>query len=785
MDLFELLATLGIDTNPFVTGLQDALQFALRTLVDFGRDVIQTGMGFDEQMSAVQAVLGPVEGSIENMNRLRKEALLEARESIFTAEETAQAYYYMGMAGWKTEEMLAGLPGIMDLAAASGEDLAMVSDIVTDSITAFGLTASDVTDYVNILAQTATNSNTDVKRMGETFKYVAPIAGTLGYSVEDVALSIGLLASAGIKGSQAGTTLRNIFQRLATNAGATTKDLGALDILTNKLGVDFYDTTGKARPWLDVITEARAAWRGMSEEDRVTIFDEFGDGAKDGQEAVEQFTKDATKIQELLTKRDSTKSDEAFEHYSNQILNLGSQYTDLLEALDIPVDLSQGIYSAGEFAESIDQARIKLGLMSDQEKIYFAKQVGSLRGMAGFIRLLEAEDADLTQLTESYDNARGAAERMAGVRLDNLAGDVKMFNAAFDVLKIAIFDDIKGPLREVTQFGTDALLRITDAINENGLTGGIEQLGVEIETLGEKFTPLMESIGKAIGPLIDTIINQLLPRMVDVGEQLAAGLLKGLGNGMADTGDSFLGMLGTVLGSAGYALDGASSLWKALGLGSPVGDRNDYMHNASASLDTVDDWMLPPELQPDKPVDLFVDPMLAPDAVSNIESDLSGISTGGMEDAIASAGQSGGARAAAEVESAINNGNYSINVAATVSGLLGLPFQHNASAMAQGRIFTRPTVFGVANGAYQIAGDAGPEAVVGTNSLNSMINKSVNNSVSAAMSGMLDQLGGIADRMTGYAPKIYLDGRTLVGQLAPEMNGQLNDIAEWKGYGRA
>ena len=341
MDLFSLKAILELDSNPFVKGLKSAgdLMVAFASgVANFGKDVVKTGMGFDQQMSAVQAVLGKTEGTMENMERLREFGLDQARTSIFTAEDTAKAYYYMGMAGWKTEQMLAGLPGVMNLAAASGEDLARVSDIVTDSITAFGLSADDVTDYVNILAQTATNSNTDVARMGETFKYVAPVAGALGFSVEDVALSIGLLASAGIKGSQAGTTLRNIFTRIATNAGATSKSLGALDILTAKLGVRFYDAAGNARDWGDVLTELRTAWKGMGEEARDSVINEFNEKIGSGAE-VDATIKDlyqAYKDLNALWKKAQGANDADYASITNQMHNIGSQYNDLLEMLDIP-----------------------------------------------------------------------------------------------------------------------------------------------------------------------------------------------------------------------------------------------------------------------------------------------------------------------------------------------------------------------------------------------------------------------------------------------------------------
>lgn len=567
MNLFELVASVTLDTSGFTGGISDAmgafnglknlvgkgLQIGFDFAKDFAKDVVDTGIGFDRQMSAVQAVLGKEEATEENMAELRALALDQARQSVFTAEEMADAYYYMGMAGWKSEQMQAGLPAIWQLAAASGEDLAMVSDIVTDSITAFGLTANDAQRYVDILAQTATNSNTDVRRMGETFKYVAPIAGTLGYSVEDTALSIGLLASAGIKGSQAGTTLRNIFTRISTNAGSTSKDLGALEIVTNKLGVSFYDAEGKARDWGDVLTEMRAAWQGMDVDARRNLIDTFNGVVNSGAEAdltLKEFAADAEQAQKILKQAQNTKSDAQYQKYAEEIGEIGHQYDELLKMLDIPIPTR-----VEDYANALDQARIKLGMMSDQEKIYYAKQVGSMRGMSGFLRLLEAQDEDLTKLVKSYENAAGAADAMSKTRLDNLGGDIDYLNAALDVLKIAIFDDVKGPLREVVQWGSEALNRITDAVNENGLLGGIEQLGVEIEAAGEKFAPMLESLGKAAVPFVEglltNVIDPLSETAVKLGSSLASGVLEGL---ETELDKRNLSWIGDIFGDAGRGI---------------------------------------------------------------------------------------------------------------------------------------------------------------------------------------------------------------------------------------
>ena len=166
---------------------------------------------FQEQMSTVGAISN---ASAEDMARLSQKAKEMGAKTAFTAAEAGEAMEYMAMAGWKAEDMMGGIEGIMNLAAASGEDLATTSDIVTDALTAFGMTAKDAGHFSDILAAASSNANTNVSMMGETFKYVAPLAGTFGFSAEDTALAAGLMANSGIKASQAGTTLRSALSRL-------------------------------------------------------------------------------------------------------------------------------------------------------------------------------------------------------------------------------------------------------------------------------------------------------------------------------------------------------------------------------------------------------------------------------------------------------------------------------------------------------------------------------------------------------------------------------------------
>lgn len=212
-----------------------------------GAASLKVGSSFESQMSTVKAISG-AKGA--QFDAVRGEAKDLGANTAFTATEVAQAMEYEGMAGWKSKEMIAGTKGIVDLAAASGEELSSVSDIVTDSLTAFNMAAKDSTHFSDVLAATSTNSNTNVGKMGESFKYAAPVAGTLGYNVEDTGIALGLMANSGIKESMAGTSVRSWITRM-------TKPTKESDAAMQALGISLTDSQGKAKSFLEVIKDTR------------------------------------------------------------------------------------------------------------------------------------------------------------------------------------------------------------------------------------------------------------------------------------------------------------------------------------------------------------------------------------------------------------------------------------------------------------------------------------------------------------------------------------------------
>lgn len=315
------------------------------------------GASFESQMSTVQAISQASESEMARLKALAKQMGIETK---FSATEAGQGLEYMAMAGWDVDSMLAGLPGIMNLAAASEEDLGQVSDIVTDAMTAFNLEASRSAEFADVLAQASARSNTDVAMMGQTFKYVAPVAGALGFSIQDTATAIGLMANAGIKGEQAGTSLRAIFSRIV-------KPTAEAEAAMSRIGLTVSNSDGSMRSLDEILRDLRAGFSSLSESERASTAASLA-----GQEA-----------------------------------------------------------------------------------------------MSGMLALVNASDEDYEKLSDSIYHAKGAAEEMAGIRMDNLKGDVTLLKSSAEGAGIAIYEGLSEPLREGVQTGTEWLNSFTESVEEN------------------------------------------------------------------------------------------------------------------------------------------------------------------------------------------------------------------------------------------------------------------------------------------------------------------------------
>ena len=232
---------------------------AMKSIADAYSECVEIAGNFEQAMSAVEAI---ADSNISEMAALTAEAKELGATTKFTAQQSANAMEYMAMAGWDAQEMLGGMSGVINLAAAAGEDLAQVSDIVTDNLSAFGLKASDTAHFADVLAAAAANSNTNISIMGETFKSSSSVAGALGYSIEDVAVMVGLMANNSVKGSRAGTALRNIFNGLLGGVTLTAKAFGELDYSA-------VNSDGSMKGLMETVEDLRGYFSQMTEAERV------------------------------------------------------------------------------------------------------------------------------------------------------------------------------------------------------------------------------------------------------------------------------------------------------------------------------------------------------------------------------------------------------------------------------------------------------------------------------------------------------------------------------------
>ena len=747
MKLYQLMVGLGVDTTEYDKDIENAKKslkkfgdwasekaielgkVVARQTWEFTKNAFKNGMDFDLQMGKVQALLGEEEGTLEHMNSLRQAALDYARESIFTGIQEGEALEYMAVAGWKYNELMAGIGPLTYAAAASGEDFAAVADIVTDELTMFNEEADQTGRFVDVMAATMANSNTNFRKLGQSLKYVGPIANTVGMSFEEAALFLGVMADNGIKASQAGTALRNILTRISTNAGSKNIMVegtsihinGAMEML-EQLGVSVLDQYGNIRDWLDIITDLRKAWNDMSGDVRADFADSWGNAFE---LSLPDYSNAEAAVRDLETTLEELSSE--YEELSDKdIPDFYEKNAEIFASFGVDVKGLHGEYK--DFETILTETREAVGGLSDEEKMLAANRVASLRALPAFIALLETSDDKFNQLWEAILGSEGAAEEMAKIRLDNLGGDVLMFNAALDTLSQAFYDDVKGPLRDIVQFATSSLWRIEDAIKQDGIEGGIKQLGVEIDSLADKLRPLLESLGQALVPIFTTLISNLVPALtstiVDVGIAFGEGIFDGISQVLIERAPTIAKLLG--LNEKPFVpevdFSGASHLSGELAFFDI--DGNELATEFVNSLDTTNVAMAYAAAVEAglRQVDLGDGVLVTPDTALAIQNTLMQGLVGVGQDV------------ATDIQSALDSTDFSIDVDATVSTrgwLDGLfkPEKH-ARAMSGGRILNHATIFGAnGNGQPMIGGEAGQEAIIGTGSLSRIIKNAVNDAM--------------------------------------------------------
>lgn len=445
--------------------------------------VLDIGMNFESGMSKVQAISG---ASGEDLAALTDKAKEMGAKTKFSATESAEAMQYMAMAGWKTGDMLNGIEGIMNLAAASGEDLATTSDIVTDALTAFGLSAQDSTHFADVLAQASSNANTNVGMMGETFKYVAPVAGAMGYSAEDVATAIGLMANSGIKASQAGTSLRTILTRMA-------KPTKEVQTAMDQLGVSVIDSDGNMKSLHEIMDDLRSGFSGLSEAEKVNMAATLGE--TDGMSGLLAIVNASDGDYQKLT--------DSINNCSGAAANMAETMQDNLEGqLTILGSTAQSL--ALEIYESVE------GSLTDMTKLGIDAVSNLTEGFetGGVMGMIDAAGQMASAFAENLPSIIEQGLPLVEGFTENLRSNAgKLVDGGIDlILKLAqgLMDGLPAMLQYVPQI----IINIAGIINDNApklLMAGVQLIVV----LGKGLIQAIPDLIAALPQIIQAIVSTL------------------------------------------------------------------------------------------------------------------------------------------------------------------------------------------------------------------------------------------------------------------------------------
>lgn len=487
-----------------------------------GVAAVKTAADFDSAMSQVAAVSG---ATGDDLQKLRDKAREMGEKTKFSASEAAEAMNYMAMAGWKTGDMLGGIDGIMNLAAASGEDLATTSDIVTDALTALGMSASDSAHFADILAAASSNANTNVSMMGETFKYCAPVAGALGFSAEDTAEAIGLMANAGIKSSQAGTTMRTMLTNLTGEVTFVGDAFGELTVQTT-------NTDGSMRSLGDILKDCRGAFSQMSESEKAANAEALvGKNAMSGFLAVMNAApSDIDKLNKAINNCDGTAEKMANtmqDNLAGQLTILKSQLEELAISFgEILMPAIRNIVSKIQaFVDKLNgmdagtrEAILKIGLLAAAIGPFLLilgtaiSKVGT--AMKGFVALAKA----FGKLKVAVQGGTGLFGKL-GAALGGISGPVLAVVAVIGTLVAAFmhlwntndgfWEAILGTWTKIKETVSNFCQGIVDRLNALGfsLTDITQVLSTAWNGFCSLLAPVFEGAFSAIAAVLSTVLD--------------------------------------------------------------------------------------------------------------------------------------------------------------------------------------------------------------------------------------------------------------------------------------
>lgn len=514
--------------------------------VALGTQAVKAGASFEAEMSKVSAISGSTGNDLKALTDKAKEM---GKKTKFSATESAEAFEYMAMAGWKTDDMLNGIEGIMNLAAASGEDLATTSDIVTDALTAFGLSASDSAEFSDVLAAASSNANTNVSMMGDTFKYVAPVAGALGYSVQDTAIAVGLMANSGIKASQAGTSLRAILSRLA-------KPTDQVQTAMDELGISLTDSNGNMKSMRQVMEDMRNGFSGLTKDQQANYAATIG-----GQEAMSGLLAIVNASEEDFNKLTTAidGSEGSCKNMANTMQkNLSGQFTILksqIEGINIQIfekmepALLQVVQAVNGMISAFNAAKDAGGVGKGIEAA-----IKALDGMvsAGAISDVFSTIADKLQLV--YDKLKSLKD--SGVPIEKIAAAAAALGPALVVA---------GKASTVLGGGFQSVSGIIGSLS--GVFGGAKS---EISGLAGWFGKFSGLLKNAKGSLLAAggAFQTLFGKMKLIG----SGIFGKIGTGLSALASKFSGITGPIKNVAALLSGKVSAVFgKVSGVFSKIG----------------------------------------------------------------------------------------------------------------------------------------------------------------------------------------------------------------------
>lgn len=531
-----VLGKMGDVGNTFTSIGRNLTTKVTAPVISLGKYAVDTGREFEAAMSQVQALSG---ATGEDLKRLEDIAREMGRSTAFSATEAAEGLSYMALAGWDVDQMCVALEPILKLAGGAMADLGEVSDIVTDAMTGFGLSADETTRFTDVLATTMSNSNTDVLQLGEAFKYVAPIAGTFGFSVEDVSLVLGTMADNGIKGSQAGTTLRRALQNLTS---PTDEQAAALD----RLNIELFDNEGNIRELRPIVDDLRSSFSTLTDEEKANAASTlFGANALSGMLAlVNQSDEDFNALSDAID--NSTGSTE--ELYNVQQDNLNGSLAILKSSIEelaiefskilIPVvrkvvdwltglveklqslddEQKEQIVQIAAIVAAVGPIILVLGtVITTVVKVisFIGKIIGVLKGLIGLIAAHPIVAAILAVIgviiylwntsEEFRDIVMGVIntviewvttfkDKVVEFFTETIPTAINNVITWFQELPGKIWDAITGAIEKIKQWGEDIKEKFIEGVNN------------AIDAVVDFFTDLPEKIGFAIGYTLTTIV---------------------------------------------------------------------------------------------------------------------------------------------------------------------------------------------------------------------------------------------------------------------------------------